>query len=124
MRAMKRTGQKKETAWFSKPYNCSCKVRDTAACITICKGLFFFFYCPLLPFYWILEFGFIYTRRKWRRWKRIKAYRAEKAEKEAAKEEEYLHVDKYRKGLLEKEIVSLDQELKKIRQLEREYGEF
>lgn len=124
MRVMKRTGAKKDAAWFSKPYNCSCKVKDQMPCITICKGLFFFFYCPLLPVYWIFEFGFIYLRRRWRRRKRIAAYRAEKAEKEASKEREYLHMDKYSRGVLEKEIVSLDKELREIAHLEKEYGKY
>lgn len=122
MRVMKRTGQRKDAPWFSRPYNCSCKVKDSAACVHICKGLFFFFYCPLLPLYWILEFCFIYLRRKWRRRKRIAAYRAEKAEREANKERKYFQMDKYSRGKLEKEIVDLDKELKEITRLEKEYG--
>ena len=122
MRAMKRIGQKKDSAWYSKPYNCSCKVKDQMPCLMICKGLFFFFYCPLLPLYWILEFTFLYLRRRYRKAKRIKAYRAAKAEREAKKRNQYLHMDQYRRGVLEKEIVSLDKELRDIKQLEKEYG--
>lgn len=122
MRVMKRTGQKKDTPWFSKRYNCTCKVKDQAACVTICKGLFFFFYCPLLPAYWVVEFFFIFLRRKWRRRKRIKAFRAQREEKEATKQRQYLHMDEYSRGLVENEIVSLDKELRDIRKLEEEYG--
>ena len=121
MRVMKRTGQKKDTPWFSKKYICTCKVKDTMPCLKILKGLFFFFYCPLLPLYWSLEFFCIYLKRKWRRWKRIRAYRVRKEEKEAKKQQQYLHMDDYSRGILEKEMVTLDKELKEIRQLEKEY---
>lgn len=124
MRVMKRTGARKDTPWYSKPYNCTCKIKDQMPCIVICKGLFFFFYCPLLPLYWALLFTCIYLKRKWRRWKRIKVFRAEKAEKEEEKKLQYLHMDKYSRGILESEIVNLDKELKEIRRLEKEYGEF
>lgn len=124
MRVMKRTGQKKDTPWYSKKYNCTCKVKDQMACVTICKGLFFFFYCPLLPFYWILEFFFLFLRRKWRRRKRIQAFRAERAEKEAKKQQQYLHMDEYSRGQVEKEIVTLDKQIRDIRQLEKEYGKW
>lgn len=122
MRVMKRTGARKAAPWFSKPYNCSCKVKDQMPCITICKGLFFFFYCPLLPMYWVFEFGFIFLRRRWRRWKRMKEFRAQKAEKDTEKARQYLHMDEYSRGVLENEIVNLDKELKEIKRLEKEYG--
>ena len=122
MRVMKRTGQRKEAPWYGKPYNCSCKVKDQMPCVTICKGLFFFFYCPLLPVFWMLEFTCTYVRRRFRRWKRIQDYREEKAEKEAAKQRQYTYIDKYSRGLVENEIVSLDKQLREIRRLEKEYG--
>ena len=122
MRVMKRTGARKDAPWFSKSYNCSCKVKDTMPCIMICRGLFFFFYCPFLPVYWILEFCCTLARRKWRRHKRIAEYRKAKAEKEHAKERQYLHMDKYSRGVLEKDIIDLDKELKEITRLEKEYG--
>ncbi len=124
MRVNKRSGNIKDIPWFQRPYNCTCKVKDEMPCIMICRGLFFFFYCPLLPVWWVLEFSFKFLRRSWRRRKRIKQFRAERAVREERKRQAYVHLDEYSRGKLENEIFSLDKELKEIKQLEKEYREY
>ena len=124
MRTMKRAGRMKDRPWWSRPYNCTCKVKDQMPCVKICLGLFFFIYCPFIPLWWLLEFCFKFVKRKWRRRRRIKKFRAERAERETKKQQIYLHLDQYSRGQLEGEIVNLDKELKLLRQLEKEHGQF
>ena len=126
MRMNKRVGikAKKETPWFEKPYNCTCKVKDTMPCTKICQGLWFFFYCPFLPLWWLVTFFYTFLRRKWRRRKRINKFRQQKAIKEAKKAADYVHLDKYSRGQEESEIVKLDRDIKKLKQQEKEFSKY
>lgn len=121
MRINKRAGIGRDMPWFQKPYSCTCKVKDQAPCLNICLGLVFFFYCPFLPVWWILEFAFKLVRKKHRRWKRIKKFRMERAQREAQKEKAYVHMDKYSRGQEEADIIKLDREIKKLKQMEKEF---
>lgn len=121
MRINKRAGIGRDVPWFQQPYNCSCKVKDQMPCIQICTGLFFFFYCPFLPVWWVVEFMYKFIRKKWRRRKRIKKFRKERAEREAKKEKAYVHMDKYSRGQEETDIIKLDRDIKKLKQMEKEF---
>lgn len=135
MRINKRKGIKSETAWFQKPYTCTCQVRcvsiqaakcvfiaadcyglvpsrDTKPLLVICKELFFFIYCPLLPLWWILDFMWEYSRRKWRRHKRKKRFREKRAARRAQKEKTYLMLDQFTRGKVERQIIDFDKEVK------------
>lgn len=93
-------------------------------CCDICKGLFFFCYLPLLPLWWILEFLWEFGWRKWRRHKRRKRYRALKASQTEKAKDEYLSVDQYTRGKVEKQILGLNKKIKdkKTRQKNRGNG--
>ena len=82
---------------------------DTMPCLEICKGLFFFFYLPTLPLWWTIEFIWEFGRRKWQRHKRKKRYRALKASREAKNKDQYLSVDQYTRGKVEKQILDISQ---------------
>ena len=88
-------------------------------CCDICKGLCFFFYLPLLPLWWTLEFLWEYGRRKWRRSKRKKRYRALKASQVEKAKDQYLSVDQYTRGKVEKQILGLNNKIKKARHKNR-----
>lgn len=89
--------------------------RDTMPCCQICTGLFFFFYLPLLPLFWTLEFLWEYLWRRWRRYKRKKRYRELKADQAEKEKGQYLSVDQYTRGKVEKQILGLNKQVKKRR---------
>ena len=121
MRINKRAGLGRDVPWFQKPYNCTCKVKDAAPCLDICLGLVFFFYCPFLPVWWVLEFTYKFVRKKQRKWKRIKKFHEDRAQREAQKEQAYVHMDKYSRGQEETEIIKLDRDIKKLKKMEKEF---
>ena len=84
----------------------------------ICKGLFFFFYLPMLPLWWSLEFLWEFIKRKYRRHKRKKRFRAMKAEKAAKQKKYYLSVDQYSRGRIEKQILTIDKKITEIKKTE------
>jgi len=86
--------------------------RDTKPLLVICKELFFFIYCPLLPLWWILDFMWEYSRRKWRRHKRKKRFREKRAARRAQKEKTYLMLDQFTRGKVERQIIDFDKEVK------------
>lgn len=96
--------------------------RDTMPCCEICKGMFFFFYCPLLPLFWMLEYVWVFAKNKWRRHKRKKRFRKERAAKQAEKEKTYLMLDKYSRGKIEREILDFSKDLKEQRQKRKKKG--
>ena len=96
--------------------------RDTMPCCEICKGMFFFFYCPLLPLFWLLEYIWVFARQKWRRHKRKKRYRALRAAKQSQKDRTYLLLDKYSRGKVEREILDFSKDLKAQRQKKKMEG--
>lgn len=81
-------------------------------CCDICKGLFFFFYLPTLPLWWVLEFVWGFIKRKWQRHKRKKRYRAMKASQAEKEKDCYLSVDQYTRGKVEKQILGISQKNK------------
>ena len=81
-------------------------------CLEICKGLFFFVYCPLLPLWWIVDFVWEYGKRKWQRHKRKKRYRDMKASMRTEKEQAFLLLDQYTRGKVERQIIDFDKEIK------------
>ena len=97
--------------------------RDTKPIWETCKGLFFFFYCPLLPLWWILDFLWVYAKRKWRRHKRKKRYRALKAAQRAKKDKTFLMLDQYTRGKVEKQIVAFDKNVKQKKKKKVEKGQ-
>ena len=88
---------------------------DTMPCCDICKGLCFFFYLPFLPLWWTLDFLWEFGRRKWRRSKRKKRYRALKASQAENAKGQYLSVDQYTRGKVEKQILGVNNKIKKSR---------
>lgn len=96
--------------------------RDTMPCCEIYKGMFFFFYCPLLPFIWILEYIWVFARQKWRRHKRKKRFRALRAAKQSQKDRTYLLLDKYSRGKVEREILDFSKDLKMQRRKKKMEG--
>ena len=93
-------------------------------CLEICKGLFFFFYCPLLPLIWILEYLWVFAKHKWRRHKRKKRFRELRAAKQKEKDKTYLQLDKYSRGKIEREILDFSKDLKRKRQEKKRDGLF
>ena len=91
-------------------------------CCEICKGMFFFFYCPLLPLFWLLEYVWVFAKQKWRRHKRKKRYRALRAAKQSQKDKTYLLLDKYSRGKVEREILDFSKDLKDQRQKKKMAG--
>lgn len=92
-------------------------------CLEICKGLFFFIYCPLLPVWWVVDFFWEYGKRKWRRHKRKKRYRARKAAMRAQEEQAFLMLDQYTRGKVERQIVDFDKALRARKEKEAKRGE-
>lgn len=74
----------------------------------IIKATFFFIYCPLLPLWWSLEILFEWLMRKRRRQRRLKEYRSKKAEKQKKKEDTYLMVDEFSRGIKQKMVVDFE----------------
>ena len=91
-------------------------------CCEICKGMFFFFYCPLLPVFWILEYVWVFAKQKWRRHKRKKRFRELRVAKESQKEKTYLLLDKYSRGKVEREILDFSRDLKMQRKRKKTEG--
>ena len=91
-------------------------------CCDICKGLFFFFYCPLLPLFWILEYIWVFAKHKWRRHKRKKRFRELRAAKQSQKDRTYLMLDKYSRGKVERGILDFSKDLTIQRQREKMEG--
>lgn len=92
-------------------------------CWQIIKGVCFFYYCPFLPLCWGLQFFYYWAKRKWRRHKRKKKFRETRAALDAQKHNTYLHLDRYSRGKVEKEILDLDLHIKSERRkkiIERE----
>ncbi|XP_019853252.1 PREDICTED: uncharacterized protein LOC109582771 [Amphimedon queenslandica] len=96
------------TAWWEKPYTCTCVVKTTHDIMEIIKATFFFIYCPLLPLWWILEILFEWLMRKRRKQRRLKEYRRKKAEKQKKKEDTYLMVDDFSRGIKQKMVVDFE----------------
>ena len=96
--------------------------RDTKPCLEICKGVFFFVYCPLLPLWWVLDFVWEHIKRKWRRHRRKKRFRALKAAEKAKKENTYLMLDQYTRGKVEKQIIDFSKETKAKRKKQLKKG--
>ena len=119
MRINRRTGGKGDVPWFHCEYTCTCKVKEQMPLIKICAGLFFFFYCPFLPVWWILEFIYQFLRKK--RMRRMKKQRMvrERALREAKQEKAFVHLDKYSRGQEKSDVTKLDREMKKLRQIEK-----
>ena len=92
-------------------------------CCDICKGLFFFFYLPLLPLCWTVEFLWEFCRRKWRRHKRKKRYRVLKASQAEKKKDQYLSVDQYTRGKVEKQILGLSSKIKNKKARKKKKGQ-
>ena len=92
-------------------------------CLEICKGLFFFFYLPLLPLWWTVEFTWDLICRKWRRHKRKKRYRALKASQAEKEKNQYLSVDQYTRGKVEKQILGLNKKIKNKKARQRNKGQ-
>ena len=86
--------------------------RESVSMCEICGGVFFFFYCPLLPLWWSLGFLLQHTKKAWRRYRRRKQFQAQQAEKRAGEEKAYLALDKYVKGGV-KEFVDFNATLKR-----------
>ena len=86
--------------------------RDTKPLLVICKELFFFIYCPLLPLWWIVDFVWEYGRRKWRRHKRKKRFREKRVASKARKEKTYLMLDQFTRGKVERQIIDFDKDVK------------
>ena len=125
IRINKRAGLKvEETPWFKTKYTCTCKVKDTMPIVKICQGFWFFFYCPCLPAWWVLDLVFKTIKRKIKRRRKLKKFRKQRAVKDAKKAEEYVHLDEYSRGQETSEITKLDQDIKKLRQMEREFRKF
>ena len=91
-------------------------------CLEICKGLCFFFYLPLLPLWWIVELLWEYGRRKWQRHKRKKRYRVMKAAKVEQEKEQYLSVDQYTRGKVEKQILGISQKNQEKKERKKNQG--
>lgn len=97
--------------------------RENMACLKIIKGMFFFYYCLLLPLIWTLHYLFIFVKRKWKRHKRKKNFRVERASGNQAEDQAYLQLDKYSRGKIEREIIEFDAELRKERKERVKTGE-
>jgi hypothetical protein len=115
LRVMKRRGvpaSRLQGLWWEKPYNCTCVVKKKNDLLEICKGLFFFLYCPLLPLWWSMDFFIRYTIRCIRRRRRMREYKKKKALKQEKKDkrfkEQYLLVDEYSRGAKERKFVNFD----------------
>ena len=91
-------------------------------CCEICKGMFFFFYCPFLPLFWIVEYIWVFAKQKWRRHKRKKRFRELRAAKQSQKDRTYLLLDKYSRGKVEREILDFSKDLKMQRQKKKMEG--
>ena len=91
-------------------------------CFEICKGLFFFFYCPFIPLFWILDYVWTFAVQKWRRRKRKKKFREMRAAKQKEKNKTYLSLDKYSRGEIEREIIDFSKDLKMKRKKKRKEG--
>ena len=113
----------KKQVWMAYTYivTASCS-RDTMPCLEICKGLFFFIYCPLLPLWWVVDFIWEYGKTKWRRHKRKKRYRARKAAMRAEEEQTFLMLDKYTRGKVERQIVDFDQQVRERKEKKANKG--
>ena len=84
-------------------------------CLEILKGMFFFHYCLLLPLIWTLHYLWVFVKRKWKRHKRKKRFRAARDADTKAEDQAYLQLDKYSRGKIEREILDLNEEIKKAR---------
>ena len=91
-------------------------------CCEVCKGLCFFFYLPLLPLWWVVEFLWEFGRRKWQRHKRKKRYRAMKESQVKKDKECYLSVDQYTRGKVEKQILGISQRIKSRKRRQKNKG--
>ena len=84
--------------------------------LDICKGLFFFFYLPLLPVWWVITFTWERIINKYRRHERKKRYRAMKDKRTAEKEQYFLSVDQYTRGKIEMQILDIDKKTKAVKE--------
>lgn len=78
---------------------------DTKSICEIIKGLFFFFYCPILPLWWIVEISFERCMRNRRKNRRRAAFKKKKALQRENDKKTYLLLDKFSRGLKEKKII-------------------
>ncbi len=92
-------------------------------CLKIIKGVFFFYYCLLLPLIWTFHYLYMFVKRKWKRHKRKKTFRGERASGNQAENQAYLQLDKYSRGKIEREIIEFDAELRKERKERIKTGE-
>ena len=84
--------------------------------------MFFFFYCPLLPLFWILEYVWVFAKQKWRRHKRKKRFRESRAAKQKEKDRTFLLLDKYSRGKVERQILDFSKDLKEQRKQKKKEG--
>ena len=84
----------------------------------VLKGLFFFIYCPILPFWWAVEFMFVWIQRKRRRRRRIAEFKKKKEQKQHKKHETFMMVDKYSREK-EKKFIQFEKARQKKKQLQK-----
>jgi len=89
--------------------------RETLPVMEAVKGLCFFHYCLLLPLIWLLYYMCQFVKRKYRRSGRKKRFREKRGDDAKAEDHAYLQLDKYSRGKIEKEILDLNQNIKKKR---------
>lgn len=86
----------------------------------VCKGLFFFIYCPLLPFLWLIEMTIEWIQKRQKKARRKREYRAKKEERQKQKDNTYLLLDKYTRGEKEKKLIDFKKEKKKAQKKRKE----
>ena len=64
MRIRLRNGLCIDTAWWDKPYNCTCMVNARLSAVSLVKGSCFFVYCCCLPVFWCMRHLFFYLKKR------------------------------------------------------------